>query len=53
MYTFLERKCHENYNGDIYFLPKIIIFEKITKNMFLPFFFQNKLEENKNSKKLF
>ena len=32
MYTFLERKFREKYNGDIDFLPKI--FEKITKNTF-------------------
>ena len=38
MYTFLERKFSEKYNGDINFLPKITIFEKITKNTFLPFF---------------
>ena len=30
-YTFLERKFREKYNGDINFLPKITIFEKITK----------------------
>ena len=34
MYTFLERKFREKYNGDINFLPKITNFEKITKNMF-------------------
>ena len=34
MYTFLERKFRKKYNGDIYFLPKITIFEKITKNTF-------------------
>ena len=33
MYTFLERKFREKYNGDINFLPKITTFEKITKNM--------------------
>ena len=32
MYTFLERKFREKYNGDINFLPKITIFEEITKN---------------------
>ena len=26
MYTFLERKFRERYNGDIDFLPKIAIF---------------------------
>ena len=34
MYTFPERKFREKYNGDINFLPKIAIFEKITKNTF-------------------
>ena len=34
MYTFLERKFREKYNGDINFLPKITIFEKITTNTF-------------------
>ena len=38
MYTFLERKFHEKYNGDINFLPKMTIFEKITKNMFFTIF---------------
>ena len=31
MYTFLERKFHEKYNGGIIFLQTITIFEKITK----------------------
>ena len=39
MYTFLERKFREKYNGDIIFLPKIIIFEEITKNTFFAIFF--------------
>ena len=38
MYTFLERKFREKYNGDINFLPKITVFEKITKNMFFAIF---------------
>ena len=38
MYTFLERKFREKYNGDINFLPKSLIFEKITKNMFFAIF---------------
>ena len=39
MYTFLERKFREKYNGDINFLPKITIFEKITKKyMFFAIF---------------
>ena len=37
-YTFLERKFREKYNGDINFLPKITIFEKITKNTFFAIF---------------
>ena len=45
-YTFLERKFREKYNGDINFLPKITIFEKVTKNMFFAFFFQNRLQKN-------
>ena len=46
MYTFLERKSHEKYNGDIKFSPKITILEKITKKTrFLPFFFQNRLQK--------
>ena len=38
MYTFLERKFCEKYNGDINLLPKIIFFEKITKNTFFAIF---------------
>ena len=38
MYTFLERKFREKYNGDINFLPEITIFEKITKNTFFAIF---------------
>ena len=38
MYTFLERQFREKYNGDINFLPKITIFEKITKNTFFAIF---------------
>ena len=38
MYTFLERKFREKYNGDINFLPKITIFVKITKNTFVAIF---------------
>ena len=38
MHTFLERKFHEKYNGDVNFLPKITIFEKITKNTFFAIF---------------
>ena len=38
MHTFLERKFCEKYNGDINFLPKITIFEKITKNTFFAIF---------------
>ena len=38
MYTFLERKFRKKYNGDIIFLPKINIFEKITKNTFFAIF---------------
>ena len=34
MYTFLERKFREKYNGDNDFLSKITIFEKITKTTF-------------------
>ena len=34
IHIFLERKFCEKYNGDIKFLPKITIFEKITKNTF-------------------
>ena len=45
-YTFLERKFREKYDGDIIFLPNITIFEKITKNTFLPFSFQNRLQKN-------
>ena len=32
MYTFLETKFHEEYNGDVNLLPKITLFEKIMKN---------------------
>ena len=45
MYTYLERKFHENYNGDIDYLPKITISKKITKNMFFAIFFQNRIEK--------
>ena len=38
MYTFFERNFREKYNGDINFLPKITIFEKITKNTFFVIF---------------
>ena len=40
MYTFLERKFRAKYkyNGDINFLPKITIFEKITKTRFFAIF---------------
>ena len=38
MYTFLERKFHEKYNGDINFLSEITIFEKIPKNTFFAIF---------------
>ena len=56
MYTFLKRKFREKYNGDINFLPKITIFEKITKNTFLPFFFKTgykKIEILKIASELF
>ena len=39
MYTLSEREFHKEDNGDIDFSPNITIFEKITKNMFLAFFF--------------
>ena len=38
MYTFLERKFHTNYDGDIHFPQKITIFENITKNTFFAIF---------------
>ena len=38
MYTILERKFRKKYNGDINFLPKITIFEKITKSTFFAIF---------------
>ena len=43
----LERKFHQNYVGDIQFLPKITIFEKITqKNPFsVAIFFRSRLEK--------
>ena len=58
MYTVLERKCQENYNGAIDFLPKITIFcwenyKKKNKHVFLPFFFSNRLEKNQNSENCF
>ena len=37
---FLERKLCEKYNGDIIFFKP-----KITKNMFLSFFFQNRVQK--------
>ena len=53
-YTFLERKFREKYNGDIIFLPKITIFEKITKNMFFAIIFLSKqATKNWNSKNCF
>ena len=36
--TILEGKFREKYNGDFNFLPKITIFEKITKNTFFAIF---------------
>ena len=33
VYIF-RNEFHENYNGDLDFLPKITVFEKTTKNMF-------------------
>ena len=34
MYTFLERKFHENYNGDIDFFEQKSLFLENKKNMF-------------------
>ena len=53
MYTFLERKFREKYNGDISFLPKITIFEKITKNTFFAIFLSKQATKNWNSKNCF
>ena len=53
MYTFLERKFREKYNGDINFLPKITIFEKITKNTFFAIFLLKQATKNWNSKNCF
>ena len=53
MYTFLERKFHEKYNGDINFLPKITISEKITKNPFFAIFLSKQAKKNWNSKNCF
>ena len=46
MYTLLKRKFREKYNGDINFLPKITIFEKITKNTFFVIFLSKQATEN-------
>ena len=52
MYTFLEIKFHENYNGDTDFSPKITIFEKITtKNTFFAIFLLQQARKNQNLKK--
>ena len=41
MYTFLERKLCEKYNGDINFLPKILFFlENNKKQVLYPFSFE-------------
>ena len=53
MYTFLERKFREKYNGDINLLPKITIFEKITKNTFFAIFLSKQATKNLNSKNCF
>ena len=45
MYTFLERKFCEKYNGDINFFTKITIFEKITKNTFFVIFLSKQATE--------
>ena len=45
IYTFLERKFHEKYNGDINFLTKSPFLRKSQKTRFLPFFFQNRLQK--------
>ena len=47
MYTFLDRKFRETYDGDINFLPKITIFEKITKNMFFAIFLSKQATKKK------
>ena len=46
MYTFSERKFREKYNRDIIFLPKINIFEKITKNTFVAIFLSKQARKN-------
>ena len=53
MYTFLERKFREKYNFDIIFYQKSAILRKSQKTRFLPFFFQNRLQKNWNSKNCF
>ena len=46
MYTFLERKFREKYNGDInFFYQKSPFLRKSQKTRFLPFFFQNRLQK--------
>ena len=48
MCTFLKRKFHEKYSGDVHILP---IFEKSRKARSLPFFFRNRLQKKKKKKK--
>ena len=46
MYTFLERKFHEKYNGDINFYQKLPFLRKSQKTCFLSFFYQkNRLQK--------
>ena len=57
MYTFLERKFREKYNGDINFLPKITMpnkvknLKKICKKVkFLPYLAWNSKNQQKLTK---
>ena len=49
MYTLSETEFHKEDNCDIIFLPKVNIFEKITKNTFFAIFLSKQATKNWNS----
>ena len=52
MYTFSERKFLKNYNGNIDFLPKLTVLEKITKSMFFAIFLSKVLKQARKKFKI-
>ena len=51
MYILLERKFYDELDGDVDFLPKVLIFEKITKNTFFAIFLSDLAIKNTKSQK--